>query len=142
MINLRTPLHKILFAALGAVGIAGCDNNRQECMYGVPTQDYTLRGTVTDLQGSPLRGIEVTNEVFSDTIVTKEDGCYSFHWEDFPHDGATHSLTLRDLNGTEDGHYEDTTVEYSFRNIEPEGGRNVWYNGEAILDLNIKMRKI
>lgn len=57
----------LLSGALALLGFAGCSSNSDEpgdypVLYGTPSVDYRVLGTVTDTQGKPLEGIQVVVE--------------------------------------------------------------------------------
>ena len=50
----------LLSGALALLGFTGCsDINDAPDLYGTPSVDYRVLGTVTDTQGNPLEGIQV-----------------------------------------------------------------------------------
>ena len=95
----------LLSGALALLGFAGCsDNNNLDipCLYGSPSINYRVFGTVTDTQGNPLEGIQVvmdnpdvqayydedmkpveakrdsvTGRVCPDTVYTDKDGKFT-----------------------------------------------------------------
>ena len=53
----------LLSGALALLGFTGCsDINDAPNLYGTPSVDYRVLGTVTDAQGTPLEGIQVVME--------------------------------------------------------------------------------
>lgn len=49
----------LLSGALALLGFAGCTSGDEPSLYGSPSVDYRVLGTVTDTQGKPLEGIQV-----------------------------------------------------------------------------------
>lgn len=49
----------LLSGALALLGFTGCSNSDGPLLYGSPSVDYRVLGTVTDTQGKPLEGIQV-----------------------------------------------------------------------------------
>ena len=49
---------RLLSGILALLGFAGC-NGEAPCLYGTPSVDYRVLGTVTDEQGKPLKDIQV-----------------------------------------------------------------------------------
>ena len=53
----------LLSGALALLGFTGCsDINDAPDLYGTPSVDYRVLGTVTDEEGKPLEGIQVVME--------------------------------------------------------------------------------
>ena len=51
---------RLLSGALALLGFAGCGNIwDEEVLYGTPSVDYRVMGTVTDANGKPIQGIQV-----------------------------------------------------------------------------------
>jgi len=49
----------LLSGALAILGFAGCNSVDGPVLYGSPSVDYRVLGTVTDTEGKPLEGIQV-----------------------------------------------------------------------------------
>lgn len=64
-------LNRLLSSLIALTAVTGCKcatNTQQEepvCMYGAPTAYYTVRGTITNAQKEPLKGIQVQVSVSS-----------------------------------------------------------------------------
>ena len=58
----RWKVSSLLSGALALLGFAGCSNNSESLLYGTPSVDYRVVGTVTDEQGNPLKDIQVVVE--------------------------------------------------------------------------------
>ena len=107
----RWKVSSLLSGALALLGFAGCSNNSESLLYGTPSVDYRVVGTVTDEQGNPLKDIQVvvenpqaweyfddegkpiknqyeTGELAPDTLYTDKDG-------NLNHIGRKHSATVR-----------------------------------------------
>ena len=99
----RWKVSGLLSGALALLGFAGCSNNSESLLYGTPSVDYRVVGTVTDEQGNPLKDIQVvvenpyaweyyddegkpiksqyeTGELAPDTLYTDKDGKFESHW--------------------------------------------------------------
>ena len=56
----RWNVESLLSGTLALLGFAGCTNiNDAPDLYGTPSVDYKVIGTVTDEQGKPLKDIQV-----------------------------------------------------------------------------------
>ena len=77
-------------------------------MYGSPYAEFELRGTVTDKDGDPIRGIRVTvkpNAVdykLGETL-TASDGTYLIHNEYQNYGTGRLDIVAEDIDGTENG---------------------------------------
>lgn len=118
----------LLSGALALLGFTGCsDINDAPDLYGTPSVDYRVLGTVTDEEGKPLEGIQVvmenpyawyyydengkpieskrnpeTGRMTPDTVYTNKDGKFVSHkTEAF----STQELTMevQDIDGEANG---------------------------------------
>ena len=77
--------------------------------YGVPSIRYLLSGSVTNAAtGDPVQGIELEFQGFT-TSSTKE-GVWSFDAHDVDYCGDACTLDARDVDGDDNGVFEDTQV--------------------------------
>ena len=74
---------KLLLAAAALLGFATACNNEEDqpktvCMYGIPYNNYKIKGKVTDKAGRPIKGIEVRSNAYLPTpeATTAADGTY------------------------------------------------------------------
>lgn len=74
---------KLLLAAAALLGFATACNNEEDqpkvvSMYGVPYNNYKIKGKVTDKAGRPIKGIEVRSNAYLPTpeATTAADGTY------------------------------------------------------------------
>ena len=121
IIKISTAICGALLAVLGFSALATFCSKPTK--YGMPPQEV-ISGKVTDkLTGKPIKGIKVLNSFFStDSIAplygvpsvsfTDKDGNYMIYTDEIlPH------LTFSDVDGEENGLYNDTTVSVDVRNI-------------------------
>ena len=94
----RWNVESLLSGALALLGFAGCSNIKDAPdLYGTPSVDYKVIGTVTDKQGKPLKDIQVIvknpngwsyyddntsreslpPQVIPDTLYTDKDGKFT-----------------------------------------------------------------
>jgi putative lipoprotein (rSAM/lipoprotein system) len=111
--------------------------------YGVPHADYVIKGTVTDQDGNPIKGIQVSslagNEYHRqcDTVYTDDDGGYEIRRTiDFL--GPEVDVRYEDVDGYENGGLfmtEDRKVA-----LEKQEEGSGWYDGLfAAFGVDVKM---
>ena len=105
---------KLLLAAAALLGFATACNNEEDqpkvvSMYGVPYNNYKIKGKVTDKAGRPIKGIEVRSNAYLPT----------------PYDlsgkgvGNTARVTLTDTDGPANGgDFAAKTVDIEFTEAE------------------------
>ncbi len=108
--------NKIILTALSILGFTGCaETNETPRMYGTPEVDFQYSGAVTDTEGNPIKGIQVT--IGSEgSVTTDENG--NFSAEILDSYGATSSVTFNDIDGEENGG-EFASKEISLYDLEP-----------------------
>jgi len=141
---------KFVMALLGLFPFfSGCDEPRE--MYGTPTADYLIKGTVTDeLATTPVKEIRVIVRdsrdllyQYADTVYTDTNGKYAFTFTDTPDHSILYELKAEDIDGaTNGGPYttEETTTslaDATWDNSHAEG----WYSGKATIIKDIKLTK-
>ena len=94
---------KLLLAAAALLGFATACNNEEDqpkvvSMYGVPYNNYKIKGKVTDKAGRPIKGIEVRSNAYLPTpeATTAADGTYDLSGKGV---GNTARVTLTDTDG-------------------------------------------
>lgn len=128
----------LLAALAGLLGISfsSCEK------YGCPEADYHVKGTVTNEQGQPIAGVGVCqnnwydDRSYSDT--TDADGHYSVDCK-YAMPGEPLSLGFYDIDGVENGSYNDTIVTINTENVPLHGGHGEWYEGEATITKNVTL---
>ena len=101
---------KLLLAAAALLGFATACNNEEDqpkvvSMYGVPYNNYKIKGKVTDKAGRPIKGIEVRSNAYLPTpeATTAADGTYDLSGKGRKdrrhriHRGRTHGQRRRRL---------------------------------------------
>ena len=94
---------KLLLAAAALLGFATACNNEEDqpkvvSMYGVPYNNYKIKGKVTDKAGRPIKGIEVRSNAYLPTpeATTAADGTYDLSGKGV---GNTARVTFTDTDG-------------------------------------------
>ena len=114
---------KLLLAAAALLGFATACNNEEDqpkvvSMYGVPYNNYKIKGKVTDKAGRPIKGIEVRSNAYLPTpeATTAADGTYDLSGKG---DGNTARVTLTDTDGPANGgDFAAKTVDIEFTEAE------------------------
>ena len=163
----RWNVETLLSGALALLGFTGCsDINDAPDLYGTPSVDYRVLGTVTDEEGKPLEGIQVvmdnpwivsyldeggkeilpkvdtTNmKILPDTVYTDKKGQFSGLKTMA---GSLNKLTVefRDIDGEANGGEFDSQnlVENDFdkKQVQDADG---WSTGEFELSRTVKLKR-
>lgn len=102
-------------------------------MYGVPGNFFTLEGTITDEDGNAIKGIELSAKAKADVPgyvdangehkefyvhsrkeLTGEDGFFSLYWNDYDDNNLDFTIYIKDIDGEENGLFNDITEDVSF----------------------------
>lgn len=143
----------ILAFSLSLFGFSNCDDVRVE--YGVPNADYAVKGKVIDKSNlKPIKGIRVGFSPYPNIMVmygvmptpyqsTKADttdisGNYELTDNIFPTEELT--VYVQDIDGSENGLYNDTTLNIDMNNAIKSGKTSNWYDGKYTLEQDIKLR--
>lgn len=118
---------KLLLAAASLLGFAtACENKRTVDMYGTPYIDYKIKGKVTDKEGNPVKGIEVSGNNDKPTA-TGDDGTYELSGQ---HYSRNLGITFTDTDGPENGGEfaeKEVTVEFTETDRTEKG--EGWHEG-------------
>lgn len=129
-------------------------------MYGVPTMNFVVKGKVTDSQGKPVKGIQVTlinqsidvtpeylqpdnpyvKEYFqrvSDT--TDAQGRFSSAASDVPVEAQR--ILVRDIDGSANGAFEDQMLDVDFSDAKQTQAGKGWNRGEKVKEIDIVLNK-
>ena len=160
-------VESLLSGALALLGFAGCNSNSEiPCLYGSPSVDYRVVGTVTDEQGKPLKDIQVvvadpythhyydengqtylngrdsiSGEVYPDTIYTDKDGRFASHKVK-----STSSQKLgvkfQDIDGEANGgEFQETPLTIDkFKKKQLKKGDG-WYSGEYEYYKDVQLKR-
>lgn len=125
-------IYKCICLVLGAVLGAGCDSDTggDPVEYGMPHGTLRIDGHVRDEQGEPIAGVRVAY-ASSEPDTTDSNGAWSieddYAWVSCA-EGDTTTCVVRatDIDGTENGEFEDTVVPLDLEQTAPGEG---WYEG-------------
>ncbi len=121
MKSLKTALWICALAA----GLAGCSEDKEksegtEPIYGVPTVTFSVEGRITDGKGGAIEGIHVKFRNDAETY-TDASGFFEFkHCRTFGTGGEQFGeyLVFRDVDGAENGSFENSKVYVTFTRQE------------------------
>ena len=161
------PLHKPkrlgFFAMLLALlGIGGCGEMNSDpeglnnmCMYGTPTAHYSVKGQVTDADGSPIPDINVSFfgiyygspgtragvDPFRVNLKTDSKGAYEWDSAHFPYPQVR--VQFDDTDGPANGgEFESTNTLVNVTFVKDKKDTNVWNSGNANINVpTIKLKK-
>ena len=149
----------ILGTLLGFLGFSSCnifENPFIRDMYGQPSANYKLVGSVTDESGKPIKGIQVTfhpefsgtvdedNSWRTDTLYSDASGKFSkdvlkYDWPDL-----TNSVVeFEDIDGPDNGgSFKKLRVSVGELEVtETQKGDGKWYGGAQTITADVKMEK-
>lgn len=160
-------VERLLSGALALLGFAGCsDNSDVPLLYGSPSVNYRVLGTVTDTQGKPLEGIQVVVEnphiqayydenmkpleakrdsvsgkICPDTIYTDKDGKFTSHGA-FAISSSKLVVEFQDIDGEANGGEfqlkRHSEHEFDAKILEEGDG---WYDGEYVYSKTVQLKR-
>ena len=158
----RWNVESLLSGALALLGFAGCSNiNDAPDLYGTPSVDYKVIGTVTDEQGKPLKDIQVIvknpngwsyyddntsreslpPQVIPDTLYTDKDGKFT---SNNVHAISVSKFTveIQDIDGEANGgeflQKQLTKNDFNEKRIKKGKG---FYNGEYEYSKTVQLKR-
>lgn len=156
--SLTRGINTLLAALLTLLGFSNC-SSEPLVEYGVPNADYTIKGTVVDkTNAKPVKGIRIGfSPGFSEPILmygvmpqpyrsikadtTDMSGAYKLS-DNFSAGEIQDNIVpvyVQDIDGAENGLYNDTILNVDFENANHTGKKRNWYDGEFSVDVNIKL---
>ena len=158
----RWNVESLLSGALALLGFAGCTNiNDAPDLYGTPSVDYKVIGTVTNEQGKPLKDIQVIvknpngwsyyddntsreslpPQVIPDTLYTDKDGKFT---SNNVHAISVSKFTveIQDIDGEANGgeflQKQFTKNDFNEKRIKKGKG---FYNGEYEYSQTVQLKR-
>lgn len=141
----------LIATLLGLLGFSACSDDEEDntpLMYGVPTADYIIKGTVTDEAGNPIEGLLVIPYFRQGTVdssqypttTTDSDGAFKLDtlkgWDWVP------PIVVADQDGEANGgHFIPDTLTYKDFERVPLGGGQEWHMGLFELEAEVKLKK-
>ncbi len=144
----------VLAALLSFVGY-GCSDDSGTAMYGSPSANYQVSGTVTDENGNPIEGIKASLSFIKEqegeivagedisAVLTDASGKFSLGTPvmDLGLNGV--KLVVKDIDGEEHGGtFKDGINDIEFMNAKlVTPGDGSWYSGTIAIKQDVKMEK-
>lgn len=142
----------------GLLAIFGFSNCEPRMEYGTPNADYTVKGKVLNkVDSKPVKGIRVGytpfpgavtmygvlpmpyNPSIADTTDTAGDYKLTQNYGIGEIQGPEVPVYIQDIDGIENGLFQDTTINVNFENAVKTGKRTDWYDGELTIELEVKL---
>lgn len=153
----RWTIEQLLSGALALLGFAGCENVWNEPdLYGTPSVDFRVLGTVTDQTGTPLKGIQVVvgdqdiiNGYESPSQWNKPDTTYTDSKGEFSSskiEAITYQnmmVNIQDIDGEANGG-EFEGQKLAVKNLEKKQVKegDSWYDGEFEFSTKVRLKKV
>ena len=152
-------INLVLAALLTMLGFSKC--TEPEVEYGVPNADYTVKGIVVDkADAKPIKGIRIGlarsypepilmygvmpqpyRTYLADTTDIKGEYNLSENFTVGELPETDLPLYIQDIDGDENGLYNDTILNVDFEKAKHTGKTTNWYNGEYTLDVKVELTK-
>lgn len=135
--------NKFIVWLLALLGFSGCDiiganmYGPAPVEYGTPHAEFELKGKVTDEEGTPIQGIEVSARWANDApgeispVETDAKGEYVFNDPYWWPDTGNIEVTANDIDGDENGgDFTAETETITVKDSDYVGGSGSWYEGK------------
>ena len=143
-IKLLKKYNKLIALLLSLLGFTtACIIGGKE--YGTPHADFIVRGkVVSEIDSRPIKNIRVimrdsTSIYYRDSINTDLNGIYTLKVTGFPL-SKNFNIDLKDIDGTENGEFQNLDTIVEFKNPVFTGGNKHWYNGQTEKEFDLKMK--
>ena len=144
-----------LLASLLAFLGYGCSseepNGRDDdmLMYGMPTTEYQVKGSVTDEKGKAIPGIQVKCQdtfyepnIFNrDSVKTDANGKYNLTFDIVEATLKHTRLVVQDVDGAENGEFENDTINLNGAEAKKIKDGEGWFNGAYEVNVDVKLKK-
>ena len=154
----RWTVGRLLSGALALLGFAGCDNTWNGAdLYGTPSVDYRVMGTITDTDGKPIQGIRVVvadEDVINGKISAEEypwvtsDTTYTDNKGQFSSskiNDISYTRTLIDIQDIDDeangGVFNEKRLHINHFEKKQVKKKDGWYSGEFEFSKDIQLTK-
>ena len=146
-IKISSKICAALLAVLGFSAIATSCVKSPPPMYGVPNADYFIDGKiVSEETNEPIKDLKVRffekmsdeREHSFDSVFTNAEGSFEFsRYQDLI---RYYSIEVKDIDGEENGAFNDTTINVTINQNEFQGGDGSWYDGVYRKNFDIKLK--
>lgn len=139
--KLQRLTHYLMAMLFGLLGFSACSDDEEDemlVMYGTPTADYIVKGTVTDEAGNPIMGINIYPSRTLTPAKTDAEG--RFKTDTLSYDGPYFFVDPDgDANG---GRFETDTLYYNdFKSTKVGESKHAWHMGVFELEAEVKLKK-
>jgi putative lipoprotein (rSAM/lipoprotein system) len=108
--------------------------------YGTPSAKFRVAGTIkSDSTGNNIQNISVIGDQY-DTVFSDANGFYQIQTGGFPLDTVMIQIKFSDIDGTQNGSFQDIDTVVEFDNPQFNAGDGDWYAGETNKVFNIKLK--
>ncbi len=101
-------------------------------MYGVPSTGYTKK-PIKNIRVVMIQDVPESSYFRGDTVFTNAEGKFEVTKHEFPHN--KYKIKLQDVDGSENGLFNDQEQTIEFKNSDYKGGHGGWNKGEAKKDM-------
>ena len=132
----RWTVGRLLSGALALLGFAGCDNTWNGAdLYGTPSVDYRVMGTITDTDGKPIQGIQVV--VADEDVINGKISAEKYPWvtSDTTYTDNKGQFSSSKINGIS---YTQTLIDIEKKQVKEKDN---WYSGEFEFSKDIQLTK-
>ena len=144
IIKISSKICGVLLTVLGfSVAATSC----ARIMYGSPHADYFIDGKiVSEETNEPIKDLKVRffekmsdeREHSFDSVFTNAEGSFEFsRYQDLI---RYYSIEVKDIDGEENGAFNDTTINVTINQNEFQGGDGSWYDGVYRKNFDIKLK--
>jgi putative lipoprotein (rSAM/lipoprotein system) len=106
--------------------------------YGVPQAKFILKGKViSEKNNKSIAHIMVRQD--NDTVYTDNDGKFLIEKTTEPYDNQM-KIILDDIDGKTNGSFKSLKMEINFKDTPFTGGTSEWDQGEALKEIDIKLK--
>ena len=146
--------NRVLVALLALFGFSNCESGVVE--YGVPNADYTVKGTVVNkADAKPIKGIRVgfsrvypgpvlmygvMPQPFRSNIADTANVIGNYELSDSFFLTDEINIYVEDIDGTQNGLFNDTIINVDMKNATKSGKVTGWYEGKFTKEQNIELR--
>jgi putative lipoprotein (rSAM/lipoprotein system) len=106
--------------------------------YGTPQAKFILKGKVlSEKNNKSIVHIRVRQD--NDTVYTDNDGKFIIEKTTEPYDNQM-KIILDDIDGKTNGAFKSLKMDVNFKDVPFVGGTDEWNQGEAIKEIDIKLK--
>jgi hypothetical protein len=139
-------MKKIIVFLLSVIGISA--TSCITAMYGTPEAEFELKGKVTDTLNNPIENIQIDiqlNDNYADRTSSNAKGNYELINHFSPHDNASITIKVEDIDGEENGgEFATQIISIPIKDsdyVKDKRKKDFWYNGKVSKEINFKLIK-